>query len=286
MNRHEDLYAMVTDRLIAEIGKDGLRWLKGWTSRGLPMNGLSRKQYRGINMFWLSMEMQSRGYGSNKFYTFDNVRQLKGHVKAGSKGIPVFFFKILEKTVENAEGEQVIRKIPLMRSFMVFNQDQTSLVDRDEAIGKIPIERIQTCESIVAWSDCPKIHTDTKAYYSPSRDTIGMPDIDEFHTAELYYATLFHEIVHSTGSKDRLNRAGLTAKIAFGSDIYSQEEIIAELGASVLCAKADIFEANIKNNGAYIQYWLRQLKADKRFIFKVMRQVQASVDLILRDKRD
>lgn len=282
MSKTEDLYGMVTDRLIAEIEKGGLRWIKGWTETGLPMNGATKTSYRGINMLWLTMEIRSKGYKSNKFYTYRQVTGLKGHVIAGSKGLPVFFYKSIVIDVENKEtGELEQKKIPLMRSFVVFNQDQTSLKGSDaEEQVREPIETIKVCEDIAGWSDCPNLMADRSAYYMPRWDLIGIPDMQSFRTSEMYYATLFHEMIHSTGSEGRLNRIGIVSKAGFGSDKYSEEEIIAELGASVLCAKAGIFEDSVINNSAYINSWLRRLRKDKRFIFKVMRQVQASVDLI------
>ncbi|NOQ37609.1 DUF1738 domain-containing protein [archaeon] len=279
--RTEDMYGMVTDRLIAEIEKGGLRWVKGWTQTGLPMNGATKTSYRGINMLWLMMEIRDKGYKSNRFYTYRQVKGLKGHVIAGSKGLPIFFYKPIEISVENKEtGKQEIKRIPMLRSFIVFNQDQTSLKGMDADAVREPVEIIKICEDIAGWSDSPRMMTDSSAYYMSRWDIIGIPDMQSFRTAEMYYATLFHEMIHSTGSKGRLNRDGIVKTNAFGSDMYSREEIIAELGASILCAKAGIFEDNVSNSSAYIDSWLRSLKKDKRFIFKVMSQVQASVDLI------
>ena len=165
----------------------------------------------------------------------------------------------------------------------MFNQDQTTISDTDDANDKVvktQLDVIQSCEDIADWSDRPQIINRDRAYYSPIKDMIGIPDLQEFKSSELYYATLFHEMMHSTGAKNRLNRKGLTTVAGFGSKTYSEEEIIAELGASILSAKAGIFETIATHNSAYIDHWLKNLKADKRFIFKVMRQVQASVDLI------
>lgn len=281
MGKTDDLYTMVTDRLIAEIERGNIRWVKGWTETGLPMNGLTKTAYRGINTLWLMLEMRSKGYKSNKFYTFRQVKGLKGHVLTGAKGIHVFFYKPIEISVENREtGLTELKTIPLLRSFVVFNEEQTSLKGSDAETGREPVDTIKTCEDIAGWPGCPAIQRDRTAYYSPERDVIGIPDMQDFRTSEDYYATLFHEMVHSTGSKGRLGRAGVRGKAGFGSETYSEEEVIAEMGASVLCAKAGIFGDTASNNGAYIRHWLARLRQDKRFIFRVMRQVQASVDLI------
>lgn len=286
MSKTDDLYSMVTDRIISEIEKGGLKWLKGWTTTGLPVNGLTNSQYRGINTLWLMMEIKANDYKSNRFYTFRQVKGLRGNVIAGSKGVPVFFYKPIVIEVEDKEtGELVPKTIPLMRSFVVFNQDQTTIKTEDDGEVKTPVEKIKACEDIAGWSDRPDIQRDFRAYYSPLKDIIGIPDMEDFHASEGYYATLFHEMIHSTGARSRLNREGIVGKTAFGSGVYSVEEVIAELGSSMLCAKAGIFDAVAKNSSAYVQNWLKSLRQDKRFIFKVMSKVQASVDLITGEGR-
>lgn len=283
MSKTSDLQKQVTDRIIAEIERGGLSWLKGWTETGLPVNGVSKRAYRGINTLWLMLEIKAKGYRSNRFYTFNQVKALKGHVNPGTKGTHVFFYKLLVKEIEDREtGELKTVRIPLMRAFTVFNGDQTTLTDKDMAdmAVKAPVDTIQACEEIAGWSDCPEVIIAAGAYYTPSTDKIGMPAKDAFSSAEPYYATLFHEMVHSTGSKNRLNRPGIIGRCAFGSDQYSVEEVIAELGSAVLCAQAGVFDAVARNDSAYIEHWLARLRKDSRFIFKVMGDAQKAVDMI------
>jgi antirestriction protein ArdC len=94
-----------------------------------------------------------------------------------------------------------------------------------------------------------------------------MPARNAFRTAEGYYATLFHELVHSTGHPRRLARFTPDAPPPpFGTPDYSREELVAELGAAFLCAEAGISNCTIDNSAAYLAGWLRVLRTDKRAV--------------------
>ena len=120
------------------------------------------------------------------------------------------------------------------------------------------------------------------AYYLPSKDFIKMPMLEQFQSSFAYYACLFHELAHSTGHKSRLNREGIVNSETFGSVVYSTEELIAELGSSYLCSIAQIDNDTLMQRSAsYLNDWLRVLKEDNRFIFKVASQAHKAVDYIL-----
>ena len=87
-----------------------------------------------------------------------------------------------------------------------------------------------------------------------------MPQKERFKSVEEYYSTLFHELTHSTGHAKRLNRKGGSR---FGSATYSREELVAEIGAAMLCGVAHIDNATLDNSAAYIDSWRRALKADQ-----------------------
>ena len=56
-----------------------------------------------------------------------------------------------------------------------------------------------------------RITAGDRAAYLPQMDMITCPDISQFRTSEHYYATMFHECIHSTGPRlDRFKgRSGL-----------------------------------------------------------------------------
>ena len=102
-----------------------------------------------------------------------------------------------------------------------------------------------------------------------------------FTGIEDYYSTTFHELTHWTGHETRLNRPGITDLAGFGSHTYSQEELVAEMGAAFLCAEARISEGVIENQTAYIQGWLKKLKNDKKLVVVAAAQAQKAADYVL-----
>ncbi len=124
-------------------------------------------------------------------------------------------------------------------------------------------------------------HGMAMASYSPSKDVVNMPDHARFDAEDNYHATLFHELIHATGHETRLKRAGIMERNGFGSNPYSKEELIAEMGAAFLCGHAEIVERTIDNSAAYLQGWLEQLRSDKTLIVQAAAQAQKAADFIL-----
>jgi antirestriction protein ArdC len=273
-----DVYSIVTNRIIEHLEKGVVPWQKPWTDAGLPRNLITGKHYRGINV-WL---LNTLNYPQNCFLTFKQVSDLGGYVKKGEKSHEVVFWKWLEK--ENKEtGEK--EKVPLLRYYRVFNIDQCSDIPKDK---RPPIiERtnnpIETCEKIV--SEMPKRpeirYNEHRAYYNKLEDYVNLPKMETFKNSESYYGTLFHELVHSTGHNERLSRKELLENRGMRSDKYAMEELTAEMGASYLKSYAGIPIEQLENNAAYIQGWLERLKNDKRFIVHASAQAQKATDYIL-----
>ena len=121
-----------------------------------------------------------------------------------------------------------------------------------------------------------------KAVYYPTVDKINCPPIKDFRVPEEYYCHPFHEMVHSTGHKSRLSRQGVTTKgVAFGDEVYSKEELVAEMGSAMLCGVAGIDNSTIENSASYIDSWLRALKKDSRLLLQASSQAQKAADYIL-----
>ena len=120
-----------------------------------------------------------------------------------------------------------------------------------------------------------------KAYFRPWTDTVHMPKRNTFTSSESFYSVLFHELSHSTGHEDRLNRKTLTDGTPFGSPTYSREELVAEMGAAFLCAMAGIEDPTIQNSASYIHNWLRFLKSDPKALVVAGAQAQKAADFIL-----
>jgi antirestriction protein ArdC len=282
-NKTIDVYTIVTNRIIEHLEKGVIPWQKPWTDADLPKNLVTGKHYRGINV-WL---LNSLNYSQNSFLTFKQVKDLGGSLKKGEKAQEVIFWKWLEK--ENAETKE-IEKVPILRYYKVFNIDQCTDIPKE----KLPpvVERkndpLDTCEKII--NEMPKRpdirFKEHKAYYNKLDDYVNLPKMETFVNSESYYETLFHELVHSTGHNERLNRKELLESRGMRSDKYAMEELTAEMGASYLKSYAGIPVEQLENNAAYIQGWLERLKNDKRFIVHASAQAQKATDYILNIKNE
>jgi antirestriction protein ArdC len=276
-----DVYAMVTDRIIAQMEKGEVPWRKPWVDGQAPTNLISGKPYRGINTLLLG----SVGYNRILFLTFKQAKELGASIRKGEKSLPVVFWNSMEKE-DPKTGEQ--KKVGMLRYYNVFNIEQCDNIPED----KIPalIERVhdpvKECEDIVAQMPNPPSihHIGDQAYYHPTTDSISLPNPEKFTSSEKYYSTLFHEIVHSTGHESRLNRKEVVSLIKFGSENYAAEELTAEIGATFLKTRAGISIDKIENNAAYIQHWLTKLRNDKRFIIHASGQAQKAADYILNER--
>jgi antirestriction protein ArdC len=127
----------------------------------------------------------------------------------------------------------------------------------------------------------PCIEQDGKAWYRPSTDVVGIPSRNAFNAAEVYYATLFHELTHSTGHPSRIGREGIEDLNTFGSESYSKEELVAEMGAAMLCGVTGIEPATIDNSAAYLKCWIDALRGDSKLIISAASAAQKAADYIL-----
>lgn len=276
-----DVYEMVTTRIIDLLEAGTVPWQKPWTDAGVPMNFISKRPYRGINL-WLLLSLN---YERNLFLTWDQLKKIGGSVKQGEHGHIVIFWKNVKKQPEELGKDGHPRTIPMLRYYKVFNISQCRDVPQDIIPGLIneDVDPILECEAIIhTMPECPAIrHKEQKAFYHIVEDYINMPKKKSFKSIEAYYSTLFHELVHSTGAEKRLGRKSITEMNEFGSEPYSIEELIAELGSAYLCSFTGILDKEIQNSVAYINGWLDKLKNDKRFIVQASGQAQRAVDCIL-----
>lgn len=273
------VYDYVTEKIIKELEKGNIPWQKPWN--GSPaINYVTRKPYQGINTLLLSK--------SGEYLTWHQIQQLGGKVRKGAKAEFVVFYKTVTYKTEDAEESEEdnnskVKTYFILRYYNVFHIDDVEgIPSKIQTFQHDPITEAE--EVISKYKDKPKIiHDDsTKAYYSPMHDYINIPDQKYFKDIEKYYSTLFHEAVHSTGHYNRLNRFKKDEPLAaFGSESYSKEELIAEIGAAMLCNHCGILQQTLENTGAYIKSWIKVLKNDKRFIIQASSKAQKAVNYIL-----
>ncbi|MBD2769416.1 DUF1738 domain-containing protein [Hymenobacter sp. BT664] len=273
-----DVYQIVTDRIVAALEGGIIPWRKPWNAvYGLPRNYATGAAYSGINAFLLHFS------GALPFFlTFKQALALGGNVRKGAKGHPVVYYNVSVRENEQTGKEE---KLPFLKYYTVFSVEDIENIDfvlpEVERHAHTPIA---AAEAIVSgWDGRPVIeHLHQRAYYSPSLDMVNMPERATFTTAEGYYATLFHELTHSTGHASRLNRPDLTAGEGKQSASYAREELTAEMGASFLCAAAGLDTDQTEENAvAYIQTWLERLKNDKRLVLQAASKAQRAAKFIL-----
>jgi antirestriction protein ArdC len=270
-------YDVMTNRILALLEQGTVPWHRPWDSTlGMPRNLFSQQSYKGINV-WLLTAM---GYASPFWATFHQVQAAGGRVRKGARGVPVVFWKVYDhKDTETGEAEKRF----VLRQYTVFNAGQLDGVAVPEitvlAHRFTPIER---CAHLVdAMPQRPAIlHGHPRAWYTPATDTLHMPMPACFHTSEAYYTTLYHELVHASGHRSRLNRKTLTDLCLFGDPTYAKEELVAEMGASYLCGVCGIANVTLANSAAYLQSWMQVLRHDPTMLVHAAAQAQKAADYI------
>lgn len=273
MKTKKSAYDIITDKIISKLEEGVIPWLKPWKNGGAAVNWKTQKAYRGVNAFLLD---------PGEYATLNQIKEAGGKVKKGAKSEIVTFWKMLE--VENKETKDK-ETVPLLRYYRVFeiNTQVEGLTSKRDTTTyeHYPIEEAE--KIVQGYPSAPyfTFHS-RRAYYQPDTDKINCPPLKDFPIKEEYYSTLFHEMVHSTGHKERLNRQGVAkSNITFGDQDYSKEELTAEMGATMLCGMAGIDQTTIDNSASYIKSWLSKLKKDNKVIIQAAGQAQKAADLIL-----
>ena len=276
-----DLYASVTDKIIAALEAGTAPWVCPWSKghgSALPANLASSRPYRGINVLLLNMQQMAHGYPSNRWITFQQAKALGGNVRKGEHGTGIVFFKMLER--DEAANDPGARKvIPLLRSFTVFNAAQVDGLP--QALTAIPAPPqgwtpIGAADELLARSGATIRHSGDRAFYRPADDLIYMPPREAFAEPSAYYATALHELTHWTGAESRCNRE-LRGRQHI--EAYAFEELVAEMGAAFLSSHCGL--PGELQHASYIASWLTALKNDKRLIFTASSLAQKAADFLL-----
>ena len=270
-----DIYQEITNRMIHEMENGIIPWMCPWQAAGAAISHTTGKPYSLLNQMLLGR--------AGEYLTYKQVQQEGGYVRKGEKAHMVVFWKWIDKEDEET-GEE--KEIPLLRYYNVFHLDQCEGL-KAKHTKPLPqgVEPNAAAQAIIddytAREGVTLEHQEgDRAFYRPSTDSIVLPMREQFAETAEYYSCAFHEMTHSTGHAKRLDRLEKTA--FFGSDAYSKEELIAEIGAAALVNHAGLETAkSFKNNAAYVQNWLQVLKNDKRCIVSAAGKAEKAVALIL-----
>lgn len=289
-----DVYQIVTDRIIGLLEQGTVPWRKPWTSSdGMPKNLVSKKEYRGINLFLLGCQQ----YGSPYWLTYRQAVERNGNVRKGEKASLVVFWKLPQKQ-ETGDKETPVtleasvtstkrhfqNNAPILKYYNLFNLEQCEgIVAPPSEVPSYQFTPIEKAGQIVSgMKGRPEItYGGNKASYSPITDKIRMPNEDRFEKNEEFYSVLYHELAHSSGAKHRLARKEVMEVNKFGSDPYASEELVAELTNSMLCGIAGISNQTIDLAASYIDGWLSVLRKDRKMVTVAAAQAQKAADYIL-----
>lgn len=280
-----DYAAKLTETVLAAVENGAeLPWRKSWSFADRPRNAVSGRPYTGVNIFICLVGQMAGGFTTQRWVPKGGMKELGTWFRKGEK--PMWLWR--PRTVKDKDedtGEDTF-KVVGFSVFPVWNVEQLkpgfdeSKLWQDGTPAR-ECHPIATCERIVnSYSNPPKRETGSPSYL-PKKDTVLMPDINTFENSESFYSTLFHELGHSTGHPSRLDREGIKGVIRFGSETYSQEELIAEMTACLLCGEAGISQAVIENQVAYTRGWLKYLKDDPQALAKAASAAQKAANLIL-----
>jgi antirestriction protein ArdC len=282
------LYEEVTNKIIAHLERGVAPWQKPWSAYGLPRNYRSGHVYQGINALLLNFAEYEHPF----YLTFNQIKERKGRIRKGASAEQVYFFSLLfwdengqKLTSEQAkvleEAGRTVTKRRFLQYFNVFNIGCVEGIDFQ--LPEVPIVDTEiACKTLLSsLPEQPRLmHRDKqRAFYSPALDKINMPYPRQFSSPEAYYSTFFHELIHWTGHTSRLDRLVPTR---FGEEQYSREELIAEIGATFLCAQTGIDKAPVvEQSAAYLKGWIDVLRGDHSLIFQAAGAAQKAVQFLL-----
>lgn len=276
----KSVYEMVTERIIEELEKGSIPWERPWRgTRSGAYNFVTKRSYSLMNQ----MMLKHRGaYGTFKQWT-----EKGGKIRKGEKSEIVVFWKFQIVEEENEDGEKEEKKIPMLRYYNVFHISQVDGVElKEEELPEVePIESAEKIKRDYVEREHIKIleYATNEAFYSPFGDFIQVSERGQYKDVNEFYSTLYHEMVHSTGHKSRLNR--LEKNAHFGNEVYSKEELVAELGsASIMNMLGLETKKTIRNSAAYIQSWIKVFKNDPRFIVSAAGKAEKAVKFILNEE--
>ena len=309
-NSKNNAFNKVNQAVLKGLKEEGLQWFKPWRMADgtlyAPLNYTSRRNYTGVNRMLLSAIARAENYSSGEWATYKAISEAGGHVKKGEKGTGIVFwnrsFRVTETGKYFPNERAVIKagyKLPQdvqnktltecwsLIYHTVFNIEQADGIETkvDDTPQNPEHVAIPSADDIYNnYNKAPQLrHGGNQAYYSPSIDKVQMPNPENFVDTASYYKTLFHELIHSTGHKNRLKREGVTSpKASFGNELYSKEELVAEIGAWYLTGICGLEPKDSDlNSQAYINGWIKHLENKEREAVYAMGQAQKAVEHII-----
>lgn len=297
----EEIKKQTSDAVLEALDKGVAIWTRPWVYHA-ENHGFQGKPYKGSNVILTALYNMKYNYQSTAWLTWNKFINLqKSHpeikMKKGSKGVNIVYWMVIER--KDKDGNPLLDKngdpITLIfpKYYRVFNADCFENLVADEYEKRFVLDttsRMSLEEKekrlLELYKGAPVVihRGQAKAYYSVDGDKVCLPLWKDFKSEALAYSTLCHELVHSTGSKERNNR---TFGEYFGDQKYSYEELVAEIGAAMLSAEAGYIEETVENSAAYLQGWSKALKDHSAWFWDAFNDATKAVERILgKEKKD
>lgn len=291
--QRDNLYRGITDKIIAELEQGIVPWVQPWTRGkqlfplGLPVNGLTRRSYSGINILLLWSALEYHGFASPYWVTFKQCIAMGGCVCKGERGTHVHFadaFVPQKEKIRAAEAGDEPNSISFLKRYTVFNAEQCDGLPKGLIVTPEPKPERQIvpeADALIAATGADFRIGGDQAFYVPSEDFIRIPHQAAYTDQINWYRTAFHELGHWTGHKTRLDR-NLTTK--FGTRDYAREELVAEMATAFVCASLGIVPT--VRHADYIGNWLQVMKKDAKTIVRAASLASKASDFILAFKAE
>ena len=281
---------LIVNELIQALESGNTKfWRKEWSIKGGFRNVLSGHQYKGSNPALLCLQSSIRNWHLPLFIGGGQARSINCTIKKGSKSARILQPLLREYETKELDINGEAKKAQYMsyKCVPVFNvadvrglDDEASLkLEKliDDAVltakpRELDVRVKEAHDRLFQWEKEVKavIKGGDRAYYRPSTDEIVIPKRYNFKNDESYLATFAHECIHST--MKRLDRKDLT---------YAQEELVAELGAYLICNRLQISNLDTMNHAAYLEAWCPMLKSDPKILFKSLANASKAADLVI-----
>ena len=298
----EKFTEMMVERMQSMKASD---WRQGWTNGkgtmlGMPQN-LSGRNYSGTNSFFLQMDTAMNAYRTPVYMTFMQAQKENLRIKKGAQSMPVIYWDLnikdeRGKRVAESDYKQMSRGEQAQTNLEEVNKEKyDAIVDRfkgpqlRDTQGMYENRALDRMFERQEWI-C-RVQNDRivdGAYYSPARDMVIIPMKEQFNIGKNaeeifkdgmeYYSSALHEMTHSTGTANRLNR---DKGAKFGDAKYAKEELVAELTAAMVGNTLGFDKRILNNNAAYMDGWINALREEPKFIVSVMADVNKASKMIL-----
>jgi antirestriction protein ArdC len=279
-----DLHQEITNKIIEQMEQGQIPWRQPWNGGvplTMPINGVTGKAYRGINVPLCWSDMQEKGFQSNEFASFKQWHEKKEFVRKGEKATTIVYYDTIER-----EKDDVITKIPFLKMSFVFNRCQLQSYDPDKLVKPDQtdfVTRIQRADEFINNTGAIIKHRGNRAFYNFAQDYIQLPPTYAFtgtetqNPTEAYYSTKLHELAHWTGHETRCN---VQFGKKFTDELYSREELRAELASAFLCAELEITDGPQPDHAGYLGCFITVLKKEPRFLLSVTSMASKATDYL------